>query len=105
MSAVWIQLDPAFPMDGLGWLVDLLDDGDQRPVRAQLEDRYAHGGGWRPIRGFTMDRDKVLHFPEDEPYTPSAMTRIGKEWVIFYRQCSLLAVIQPTGEFAVTRVD
>jgi hypothetical protein len=94
-----------YPFSALGFLPDILDAGDKRPVKDQLEDRYAHGGGWRPIKGFTMDNDRVLHFPEDPPFHPAAMTAIGDEIVIFYPNCSLLAVIAKDGSFEVTRVD
>ena len=104
--SVWVALDPNFDCArGLGFLPEILDAMDARPVKEQLEDRYRHGGGWRPIPGLTMDRNKKLHFPEDPPYRPSAATMIGREMVIFYRQASLLAVIQPDKTYEVVRVD
>jgi hypothetical protein len=89
----------------LGFLPDILRANDKRPVKDQLEDRYAHGGGWRPIKGFTMDKNRVLRFPEDPPFYPAAIIVIGGETVIFYPNCSLLAVIAKDGSFEVTRVD
>ena len=89
----------------LGFLPDILRSDDKRPVKAQLEDRYQHGGGWRPIPGLTMSASRTLRYPGDPPYRPSAITKIGDELVVFYQQASLLAVIQPDKSFDVVRVD
>ena len=105
MLSIWVQLDPNFDMRGLGFLPGFLRPRDGRTVKEQLEARYAHGGGWRPIQGFTMRRDRTLDFPDDEPFEPSAMTVIGDETVIFYAYCELISVIQPDGSFEVARVN
>lgn len=101
---VWIQVDPRFHPDNLGFLPDIIYSEDPRPVKEQLEDRYRHGGGYRPMKGFTM-KNYVLHYPGDPPFKPAAMTTINKEVVVFYTVGSLLAIIQPNGTFEVTRVD
>lgn len=104
----WVQLDPLFHPHGLGFLPDILRDDDKRTVREQLEDRYAHGGGWRPMRshGFRLNKKTwVLSFPGDPPFKPAAMCGIGAEIVVFYPQCSLLLVFQPDDSWEVTRVD
>ena len=102
---VWIGLDPRFTPRSLGMLVEILQADDPRSIKEQLEDRYAHGGGWRPIKGFTMRQNNVLHYPGDQPFKPVAKTEINGEIVIFYPKCSLLAVVAQDGTFAVTRVD
>jgi hypothetical protein len=103
---VWVALDKRFRPEHLGFLPDILTDHDSRPVKQQLEDRYAHGGGWRPINGMRLDRKTmIMRFPGDPPFKPAALTQIGEEVVIFYPQCSLLAVIQPDGKYEVCRVD
>jgi hypothetical protein len=86
-------------------LPDILLASDPRPVREQLDDRYAHGGGFRPMKGFTMTGDYVLHYPGDPPFKPAAFSTFGDEIVIFYPQCSLLCVLQLDASFEVTRVD
>jgi hypothetical protein len=100
-----MQLDPNFHPEGLGFLVDILSDRDKRPVKEQLEDRYRHGGGFRPMKGFKMKPNKILVYPGDPPFKPSAGSVINDEIVIFYRCCSLLAIIQKDGSFEITRVD
>jgi hypothetical protein len=103
---IWWILDSRFTPDHLGYLPDILQTGDKRPVKDQLNERYAHGGGWRPIAGFALDPNSfVLTFPEDQPYRPAAACHLGEELVIFYPQCSLLCVVQRDGAWEVTRVD
>jgi hypothetical protein len=103
---LWLALDKRFRPEQLGFLPEILTDSDPRSVKEQLEDRYAHGGGWRPITGMHMNPEtRVMYFPGDPPFKPAALTEIGEEVVIFYPLCSLLAVIQPDGSYQVTRVD
>lgn len=105
---VWIQLDKRFPAEGLGYLPDILLPTDKRPVKDQLEDRYAHGGGYRPFpdKHFRLDRRTMtLKFPGDPVFKPAAMAFFGSEQVFFYPNCSLLLILQPDGKFDVTRVD
>jgi hypothetical protein len=102
----WVSIDSRFRPEHLGFLPDILLADDPRSVKDQLEDRYRHGGGWRPIEGMRMNPENwVMRFPGDPPFKPAAMTKINNEMVIFYPQCSLLAVIQKDGKFEVCRVD
>ena len=108
MTSTWIALDPRFPPQGLGFLPDILDENDKRPVREQIEDRYRHGGGWRPFPKdhFRLDRmTMTLRFPGDPLFRPAALTRIGDETVVFYPVCSLLLVLQKDDSYEVARVD
>jgi hypothetical protein len=106
MTTTWYSLDKRFRPDHLGYLTEIIVADDSRPVREQLEDRYRHGGGWRPITGFRLNRrTMVLTYPEDPPFYPIARTQIGNETVFFYPQCSLLLIMQEDGSYAVTRVD
>ena len=107
----WIGIDPRYGPDSLGFLPDILTDADKRPVREQLEDRYAHGGGWRPIKGFRLRKGSqdilaspTLRFPGDPPLHAIAMAKINEETVILYAH-SFLAVVAKDGSWEVTRVD
>ena len=104
--STWLALDPLFHPMGLGFLPDILLESDKRPVKEQLEERYAHGGGYRPLTGLRFDpKTMVMRFPGDPPYKPAACAQFGTETVIFYPQASLLAIVQKDGTFEVTRVD
>jgi hypothetical protein len=108
MTATWIALNPELDPRVLGFLPEILLDEDVRPVKEQLNDRYAHGGGYRPFgdKKFKLDRmTMVLRYPGDPPFVPAAFTQIGNETVIFYPQCSLLLILQKDGTWEITRVD
>ena len=108
MTTTWIALNTKFRPEHLGFLPDILLEEDKRPVKEQLEDRYAHGGAWRafPKKHFRLNRmSMVLTYPGDPPFKPAAFTQIGEETVVFYPTCSLLMVLQANGDYEVTRVD
>jgi hypothetical protein len=103
---VWVSLDPKFRPDDLGFLWDILIPDDTRTVKAQLDDRYAHGGGYEPFPGFKLERMTMrLKYPGDPPLRPSAMTQIGDEKVFYYQKGSWLLILQPDDTYEVTRVD
>jgi hypothetical protein len=102
----WTTFVPGFTVAHLGYLPDILLPDDPRPVQAQLEDRYAHGGGYRSsgFDKFRLDPGLVLQWPEDPPQHPLAATLIHDELVVLYPH-ALLLVMQPDGKWEVTRVD
>jgi hypothetical protein len=76
----WIVFKPDVD---LGFLPSLIHDADQRRVAEQLNDRYAHGGGWRPMPGFTLNKTTLaLKYPEDPPMHPLAMSTLRDETLV-----------------------
>lgn len=103
---VWVIIDSHFHPTGLGYLTDFLLESDPRPIRDQLNERYAHGGGYSPIEGITFNPSTgILTYPGDPPIHPSAMAQFNSETVIFYQTCELLTIIQSDGTWEVTRVN
>lgn len=89
----------------LGYLPDFFDEADPRPAREQIHERYRHGGGWRPFKGFTMaDDGSDISFPGDPPMVLLAEAKLRDETLRFY-DCAWLAIVQPDGSFEVSRVD
>ena len=76
--STWLALDPLFHPMGLGFLPTSCDDGDKRPVKEQLEERYAHGGGYRPLKGLKFD-GKTLSCasPATRPTSPLRALSLG----------------------------
>lgn len=61
----------------LGLLPFIFREDDPRPAAEQANDRYAHGGGWRPFEGFAYDpSDHSLTYPGDPAYRPFAKLRL-----------------------------
>jgi hypothetical protein len=99
--STWILLDIRYD---LGFLPEIIRGDDPRPVKDQVNERYRHGGGWDPTPGFKLLPNFVLEYPEDPPYRPVAMTKIGAELVYVYPH-DFVGVFQSDGSFEVARMD
>lgn len=100
----WRFLHPKMTLEHLGLLPEIIRPDDPRPVADQLEDRYSHGGGYRPLPGVTISGNGVRLYPGDPPIEPVATIRINDEVVWFYPD-AFIAIVQPDGSAAMTRVD
>ena len=100
----WEMLHYRMTMEHLGLLPGFLQDWDMRPAKEQINDRYAHGGGWLPIDGFSMGSNFTLHGKGDPPLKPLARLMFRNELILFYDH-AWLAIIQKDGSYEVSRVD
>jgi hypothetical protein len=97
--------------DELGLLPDFIDQSDPRPAREQFDAAYAHGGGWRPIKGFTQGRNEdgrpgiVLRYPGDPPFHPIATWPLRHELIVVYRHGIVAVFNTQDGTFQVARLD
>ncbi len=93
--------------DRLGLLPQIILNIDPRPVKEQVADRYAHGGGWHPFGQGKWKFDPVRHtlkYPGDPVFHPYWVTEVRDETVYVY-QSGIVAVVQKDGSFEVTRMD
>jgi hypothetical protein len=101
---IWYTRDAA----ALGLLPDFLSAHDPRGAVAQLNGAYAHGGGWQPLKGFTLlgsgSDDFALQYPGDPPMRLIGWTMLRGEFVGVF-QGEWVAVVQPDGDFEVCRMD
>jgi hypothetical protein len=97
---IWLVVRPG---TDLGFLTDIIDDSDSRPVKEQVNEKYAYGGGWRPLPGFRLD-GLELSYPGDPPMMPVAMAQLRDEQVMLYPHDWVL-VVQPDGSFECSRMD
>ena len=92
----------------VGLLSHIIKDSDPDPVRVQIGVRYAHGGGYNPIKNFKIKHLGVdraeLRYPGDPAYAELSRTQIRDEVVILF-ECALVAIVQPDESFVVTRMD
>ena len=93
-------------LDMVGYLPMLLDEQDLRPARAQLHDNYQHGGGWRPMDGWTFDHGSgVIKYPGDPELGPIAEMWLRKERILVYLH-AWVVIAQPDGHsFEIARMD
>jgi hypothetical protein len=80
------------------------DDNDPRPAAEQINEKYAHGGGWNPIPRFTMEADGTLRYPGVPPLPVLAEAIFRNELIRFYDH-AWVAIMQPGGAFEVSRMD
>lgn len=114
MRALMVEfIDLRYTLDHLGFLPMILQSSDPRPVAEQLEDRYSHGGGYRPSKDNKwklVNRDNFyLRYPGDPVFKPACKFIFPhtKEVAFFYPDGSFLLIVQAEGfgEYVITRVD
>lgn len=110
------HLDPRVTDEHLGYIPEFLSDDDPRPAVEQINERYAHGGGWFDLkvggRGFTMDSSGGLRYPGDptmKPYAEAMLHDCGTpehkgERILIY-ESGFVAVVQGNNSFRVARLD
>ena len=99
-------LDPRVTPDHLGLIPLFLSSENPSLAREQFDNNYAHGGGWRPMAGWTLREDSALIYEdgEDPPLLPIATAKLNDE-VIFIYPNAWVAIVQPEGSFEVSRMD
>jgi hypothetical protein len=100
----FMVLEPNVMLDDLGLIPFFLDARDERGAAAQFDDCYAHGGGWRPYKGFSMGRGYELVHDGDPSLRPLAEMWLRDERILVYPY-AWVAVIQPDESYEVSRMD
>lgn len=94
--------------DFLNWaglIPQFLSAWDERTAKEQLDENYAHGGGWFSFgEGQWKLEGTTLHYPEDPPLLCKGFTRLRNERICIYAH-ALVAIIQDDGSFEVARLD
>ena len=102
----WIVYDQKrLPL--LGYIPHMLSSDDPRSLAEQINENYAHGGGWNPMIGkWKLDPDtKTIQYPGDPAYKPIAATQIRDELLIVYADAWVCIVNLRTLKFEVSRMD
>jgi len=90
--------------DSVGLIPHWLDADDPRPAAEQLNEHYAHGGGWRPFEGFVLRKDGGIKYPGDPTHKPRAAMMLRDELIMIYDHGWVL-IRQKDGTFEVCRMD
>lgn len=97
-------LDERYDEEALGLIPAFLTDLDDRPAAEQFHERYAHGGGWRPMSGWKMGPVGEIMYPGDPAFHPIAVAQLHNETIRVY-PFAWVSITQPDGSFAVARMD
>lgn len=102
------SLVPGIPDESIeelmGYIPFFFSEDDPRPAGEQLDENYAHGGGWHPLPKWEHLGDGVIKYPGDPKLRPVAVGQLRGEKIFFYNY-SILAIFQPDGSFGASRVD
>lgn len=88
-------------------VLSFLRDDDTRPAREQFNERYAHGGGWRPsetFKKFKVTENQWMYYPGDPPIKPIAVIRLHEERIFIYEH-DIIRIVQPDGSHEICRMD
>ena len=99
-SVAWIMNRP------IGLIPDFLYERDPRTAQDQFNERYAHGGGWKPLlTDWSFDPETgALSYPDDPVYEPVAIGRLHDQ-VIFVYDYDWVCILNADGSFEVSRMD
>ncbi len=91
--------------DLLGYIPEFLSASDLRPAKEQFNERYAHGGGWRPLKGWAvLPITGGAKYPGDPIYRPIAKATLRDETIYVY-QHAWVSIVQKDGTFEMSRMD
>lgn len=98
------------PAEPAGLLPSFFTEDDPRQASHQLDEAYAHGGGFQPHNGpWSLHLAEhvghaFLRYPGDPPFKEVSRATLHHETLILC-EAAFLAIVQPSGEFVVCRVD
>lgn len=99
----WTNVHPDADIDMLGVVPRFVLDNDPRPAAVQFNERYEYGG-WSPIRGFVLRKDRSIKFPEDPPLHALLERKLRDETITYYGY-GLFMITQPDGTWEIARMD
>lgn len=91
----------------MGIVPQMLSPYDPRPVVEQLNEGYAHGGGWHDFKGFTVVETEGLYelaYPGDPNMPELARIELRDEKVVFF-ECAWVMCVGSDGSTRIARMD
>lgn len=96
-----------------GYLPAFFSEDDPRPAKEQADNAYQHGGGWDPFQkgnvkdhatGFNFLPNGNMQYPGDPQTRLLGEAKLRDEVIRIY-ESSLVVIIQPNGDYEMTRMD
>lgn len=84
------------PEDFIGFVSLMLNPESADGAVKQLDAGYQHGGGWRPMEGFTLGEGYTLRYPGDPDLSPLAWALMSEKEIV---------VVYPHAIFLVAQLD
>lgn len=107
---LWAIVHEQATLEHFGFIPMFLHASDSRSAKEQINENYAHGGGWRPmlpemkfIPG-TNCFHPVLQYPGDPDFLEIGHTQIRNETVYLFTN-AFVAIVQQDGSYEIARID
>lgn len=104
MTIEFKLLDTRYTSEALGFIPTFFSPGEEAPAAEQLNRNYQHGGGWRPMKGWSMGPVGEMMFEGDPQLNPIAVAALHDEIIRIYPN-AWVSITQPDGRFEMGRVD
>ena len=101
---IWHQKHPRAHVEMLGFIPEMISENDPQSAREQFDSGYRHGGGWHAFKGFSMLPSGDMKYPYDPPTRLLFEAQLRQETIRVYEH-AWVAIVQPSGEFEVCRMD
>jgi hypothetical protein len=109
-----LSKDAALIPDLVGFIPNMISADDPRPLKEQIAENYAHGGGWSPMDHWKLDpATGTITYPavsvDDDPEEPEVYKPIAKAVVrdetFYVYHLAWVCIVQKDGSFEVSRMD
>lgn len=104
----WEVMQVRHAFSAIGFLPDIIlnEAYDSRPVVDQVNQRYAHGGGWHAMSGFKWNRiAKTLRYPGDPPMHAVARFEASTKETVYVFESGWVLVDRGGDDYEVARLD
>lgn len=93
----------------IGFLDRIFLKGDKRTAKEQMNDRYAHGGGFYTnddwATKFRVLRSGAIKYPGDQALYPVATTKLDSGETVIVYDGAFVRIVQEDGSYVITRMD
>lgn len=97
-------LDNGYSEYDLGYVPGFFSEEDPKTAAEQINENYAHGGGWMPMKKWERVGDTGIRYPGDETIYPVAMAHLRDETIYLYESAWMM-IVQANNDFEVARID
>lgn len=98
------MIDRRYSQEHLGLIPLFLEPNDDRPAAKQFSERYSHGGGWSPMKGWKLGPVGEISYQGDAAIFPIAIASLRLETIRVYPG-AWVSITQQDGSFEVSRMD
>jgi hypothetical protein len=98
-------LDPRYDHEALGLIPHFLSEESPLSASAQFMHNYRHGGGWSPMKGWSMGPVGEILYAGGEVLQPIAIATLHNSEIIRVYPHAWVSIAQVDGSFEVSRMD